>query len=183
MPQTVPAALALVQAFVNTHDLELHADALASLPTTRAWLIDNGLLDAACDVSESDRQALIQVREALRMLMLANNGDPLSPDGLATLDRHAAHAPLLVRFQSDGTAGFEPADGGASDAIGRLLAMVAAAMAQGTWRRLKACRDHTCAWAFFDTSKNTSRTWCNMQECGNRAKARAYQQRRRAAGT
>ena len=47
-------------------------------------------------------------------------------------------------------------------------------MADGTWRRLKACREDTCQWAFYDRSKNRSGTWCSMAVCGNRAKARAY---------
>ena len=54
------------------------------------------------------------------------------------------------------------------------------AMADGTWPRLKACAAHNCEWAFYDTSKNRSRTWCNMAVCGNREKARAYRQRQRA---
>jgi predicted RNA-binding Zn ribbon-like protein len=53
-------------------------------------------------------------------------------------------------------------------------------MADDTWNRLKACRLDNCQWAFYDTSKNRSRTWCSMKVCGNRAKARAYRERQRA---
>jgi predicted RNA-binding Zn ribbon-like protein len=35
--------------------------------------------------------------------------------------------------------------------------------------------------AFYDRSKNSSRTWCSMSSCGNRAKTRAYRGRRHAA--
>ncbi len=50
-------------------------------------------------------------------------------------------------------------------------------MAEGNWPRLKVCREDTCAWAFYDRSKNRSGAWCSMAVCGNRTKARAYRAR------
>ena len=38
--------------------------------------------------------------------------------------------------------------------------------------------DRECGWLFLDTSKNHSRRWCDMNDCGNRAKQRRMQQRR-----
>jgi len=43
--------------------------------------------------------------------------------------------------------------------------------------RMRACGAETCRWLFLDTSKNHTRRWCNMRVCGNRAKARKFQQR------
>jgi len=54
-------------------------------------------------------------------------------------------------------------------------------MGTDEWRRLKVCRNDTCLWAFFDTSKNRSRHWCSMGDCGSQVKARAYRLRRKAA--
>jgi predicted RNA-binding Zn ribbon-like protein len=181
MPPPIPPGLALVRDFVNTYDVDLKTDALDTPAALRTWLVERGLIEPACTVSASDHQALIEVREALRALMLANNGEPVVPQVRRVLDAHATRAPLLVHFHEDGGAGFDPADGGASDAIGRLLATVVGEMARGNWPRMKVCREHSCEWAFYDSSKNASRTWCNMQVCGNRAKARAFQQRRKAA--
>ena len=66
-------------------------------------------------------------------------------------------------------------DGG----LGRLLAIVHGTLARPEqWRRLKACRLHTCEWAFYDHTKNRSGAWCTMQVCGNRTKARSYRERR-----
>jgi predicted RNA-binding Zn ribbon-like protein len=44
--------------------------------------------------------------------------------------------------------------------------------------RVRACEAHSCRWLFLDTSKNHTRRWCNMKVCGNRAKARRFQERR-----
>ncbi len=38
--------------------------------------------------------------------------------------------------------------------------------------------DRGCGWLFLDASKNHSRRWCDMNDCGNRAKQRRLQQRR-----
>ncbi len=46
--------------------------------------------------------------------------------------------------------------------------------------RIKKCADESCGWLFIDGSKNRSRKWCDMKDCGNRAKARRHYQRVRA---
>jgi predicted RNA-binding Zn ribbon-like protein len=44
--------------------------------------------------------------------------------------------------------------------------------------RVRTCEADSCRWLFLDTSKNHTRRWCNMKVCGNRAKARRFQERR-----
>jgi predicted RNA-binding Zn ribbon-like protein len=39
---------------------------------------------------------------------------------------------------------------------------------------LRICASETCGWLFIDTSKNHSRRWCSMRDCGNRAKVRRF---------
>jgi predicted RNA-binding Zn ribbon-like protein len=43
--------------------------------------------------------------------------------------------------------------------------------------RVRTCAADTCRWLFLDTSKNHTRRWCNMKVCGNRMKARRFQER------
>ena len=81
------------------------------------------------------------------------------------LERVARRAGLRVGFV-DGELVFESRD--------PVLTAVAEAMADGSWSRLKACRSDTCQFAFIDTARNRSRTWCDMAVCGNRAKARRF---------
>ena len=42
------------------------------------------------------------------------------------------------------------------------------------------CAGDDCGWFFLDTSRNQSRRWCEMETCGNKAKARAHYHRQRA---
>lgn len=47
--------------------------------------------------------------------------------------------------------------------------------------QLRECASDTCEWLFLDRTRNHSRRWCDMGDCGNRAKQKRY--RSRAAGT
>jgi predicted RNA-binding Zn ribbon-like protein len=46
--------------------------------------------------------------------------------------------------------------------------------------RVHACASDNCGWLFVDTSKNRSRRWCDMADCGNRAKVRRHYARARS---
>lgn len=46
-------------------------------------------------------------------------------------------------------------------------------------RRVKKCGDPACGWLFLDTSRNLSRRWCDMRDCGNRAKASRFYKKRK----
>ena len=48
--------------------------------------------------------------------------------------------------------------------------------------RLKACAADDCGWVFLDHSRNRSRRWCDMSDCGNRAKVRRFRSRHGAEG-
>jgi predicted RNA-binding Zn ribbon-like protein len=56
----------------------------------------------------------------------------------------------------------------------------AALLTAGKLDRVRQCADGRCGWLFFDTSKNRSRRWCSMEDCGNRAKARRHYEKSRA---
>jgi predicted RNA-binding Zn ribbon-like protein len=49
-------------------------------------------------------------------------------------------------------------------------------------RQLRACpvEDGGCGWLFLDRSRNGSRRWCAMEDCGTQAKIRKLGERRRA---
>jgi predicted RNA-binding Zn ribbon-like protein len=172
-----PGRLRVVQDFVNTVDLESGEEQLGDPAAAAAWLAERGLLAAGTGLDGDDVERLHEVREALRSLARGNNGGAVDDGAVATLARHADAAPLVVRIGEDGSAPLVPAGRGAAAAVAALLAIVHDAEVDGTWRRFKACREHTCEWAFYDHSKNRSSTWCVMSVCGNRAKARSYRRR------
>lgn len=177
-----PGELELVRAFVNTLDVESGEDALAAPGALELWLAERGLLSRGVAARPAEARRALAVREALRSLLAANNGG--RPDGGAArvLDSAAGRAGLSLRFAPEGSAGLQPRAGGVDGAVGWLLAIVADAMAAGSWARLKACRAEGCRWVFYDRARNRSRAWCSMAVCGNRAKARAHRERGRGRG-
>jgi predicted RNA-binding Zn ribbon-like protein len=173
--------LALVRDFVNTLDLEEDRETIGGPAELAGWLLERGLLvpaGSAPNATPEEQALALETRETIRRLLLANSGEPGKPDDLAALDRLAADAALTPRFQAGGMR-LEPMAGGVTGALGRLLAIIAEAMAEGSWSRLKACSDHGCQWAFYDRSKNHSAHWCSMKVCGNRAKARQFREKQR----
>jgi len=46
--------------------------------------------------------------------------------------------------------------------------------------RVRECGSATCEWLFIDKSRNHTRRWCDMNDCGNRAKVRRFRARQRA---
>ena len=176
-----PGDLELVRAFVNSVDFDDQVEELERPADLAAWLSSRGLMDGGEPVSEGDLRRALDVREGLRALLLANNGHDLDAAAVERLDRAASRAGLRLRFRPGAEPGLEPDATGVDGAIARLLAIVAASVAEGTWPRLKACVHETCLWAFYDSSKNRSKRWCRMEACGNVEKARAYRERRRGS--
>lgn len=176
--QDAPNALELVRQFINTWDLEHATDALADLGGLRTWLSSHDLLDPSAEVTESDRAKAIRMREALRALALTNSGRPLDPQVPLILNRLSSTADVRIRYGNDGSQTLAPRqDGGIDQALGHILAIAGTAALDGTWKRLKVCPAEDCLWAFYDHSRNRSGVWCQMSECGNRSKVRAFRTR------
>lgn len=180
--QHAPGELERLREFVNTLDIETASDELATPGQLRRWLVDHDLASPGTRVTRADVDRATSLREALRAILLThtNEGVP-APTAWRTLDEIARRAEVGLRFDERGAASVQPSAGGVDGALGRLLATVQAASADGSWSRLKACREPSCEWAFYDYTKNRSGAWCTMEVCGNRAKARAYRERRAAA--
>ncbi len=177
--QVAPGRLELVREFVNSLDVDDDTDQLDAA-SAADWLAARGLPGGNQALTDDDRERLISLREALRSLLDANNaGEPPPAESLETLNRQASDAALGLRFDAEG-AELVSTCGGVDSAIAELLAIVHETMRDGSWSRLKLCPADDCRWAFYDRSRNRSGTWCDMGVCGNRAKARAFRERRHA---
>jgi predicted RNA-binding Zn ribbon-like protein len=170
-------SLELIEAFVNTAELDEDRDDLREPAGLVRWLADHGLAPAQVDASDREAHDARAVREALRELLRANNGVEVDRDAAsAVLDGAARRAGLAVRFE-DGAIRLAPRERGVAGGVALVLAAAAETMADGSWQKLKACRADTCRWAFIDNARNRSRQWCSMSVCGNRAKARSFRAR------
>ncbi len=182
-----PGELALVQAFVNSHfslGEDWGEDRLGTPEGLRSWLAAYDLVRRGGDAPTGrDRARAVAVREGLRALA-AINGRPRArapAAALADLNAAAVGAAVEIRLSASGPRFVAHAGRELDEALGRLLALTATAMVDGTWARLKVCPGEHCGWAFYDHSRNASGRWCSMSVCGGRAKARAHYRRRQVA--
>ena len=178
--ERAPGPLRALQEFVNTVDIEHGIDELTGPAALRAVLGRIDVLASDEPLTAADLDRAVELREALRGLVLSKDTGRLDEAHRATLDRAARAAHLSLRFGEDGEARVTAEAPGVDGAFGRLLALAYAGMASGEWIRLKACPRDVCHWIFWDKSRNLSGKWCSMSVCGNRTKTRVY--RRRHAG-
>jgi predicted RNA-binding Zn ribbon-like protein len=170
-PNSAPEPLVDVQRFVNTCDPGHGSDWLED------WLAGQGLAGMGSAELEQARA----LREAIRELLLAHNDGadtPSRPD-LSVLSTAADAALLTIDFARPALV---PRAAALDGVLGSVVIACLEAMRNGTWERLKCCRNSTCRWAFYDYSRNRSANWCSMKICGNRTKTRSYRQRRRSPG-
>ncbi len=177
IPKAAPPPLRLVQSFVNTVDLEHGREWLGDARELAAWSVERRLVPRGTRFTKADLGQAIELREAFRALLAANRDRQRDAAALGILTRAAHAGELTISFEG-GAPTLEARADGVDGLCGQLVGVVAAAMLDGSWERLKACRN--CRWAFFDESKNRSAHWCSMSLCGNRLKTRAYRRRNRS---
>jgi predicted RNA-binding Zn ribbon-like protein len=147
------------------------------------------LLRQAADRPEEARVVMnraIALREAIYEIFaaVAHGRSPAATD-LTTLN--AALSGMQARSQIAPTeTGFAWQWAGEEDALDRPLWSVARSAADlltsDELQRVGQCADDRgCGWLFLDTSRNHTRRWCSIQDCGNRAKAQRHYERKRSS--
>ena len=138
--------------------------------------------------AESHRQA-IRRREALHdVVVAAVDAGPIPAAALETVNAWIADALAHRRFRTVAPGKFEASfeDDGDLLAFLRPVALDAAELLEHevSGGRVRVCEERLvgrCAWLFLDATKNHSRRFCTMKECGNRAKQRRHYQRTKSS--
>lgn len=180
-----PGELALVQAFINSVDREEGIEEWPTPAHLERWLADRALIapDDTAPLDDDDLARAIAMREALRDLIAWSNGDRSGTSPVERLHAAAGEPGRMLRAEADagGRLTLVPVAAGLDGVFAQLLAIVARAQVDGTWARMRLCRNPGCRWAFYDASKNRSSVWCDMAMCGSRHKARVYRARHRTS--
>lgn len=179
---------------VSNHASEQPGETLFNYEAVLAWAQRVGLLSledvdrlAKKAVCQPERAARIlaktlELREAIyRIFVAKTQGKPPMKEDLTVLNSTLSYltqgaqlAPHADRFEWQWNF-----DENALEAPLWLIALSAVdLMTSEYYARLGQCADEDgCGWLFVDTSKNHSRRWCDINDCGNRAKQRRYQKR------
>jgi predicted RNA-binding Zn ribbon-like protein len=179
---------------VNLRDSDRFRDRLESYGDLLNWAVHAGVLTTGQarelnteaerdpDSAASTLQRAIELREVIfRMFSAMAAGRAPSDEDLGIYNRHfsAAMSRASIRRENGRyTVGFQR-----NQALDGMLAPIAWSAAEllrdPASARIKECDGETCGWLFLDTSKNHSRRWCEMRDCGNRAKAQRHYQKLR----
>lgn len=160
---------------VNTEWVEAGAprDLLAIPGGLDHWLRQHGL-DGDAD-TPSLAAALNDTRATLRRCLASDDADGEARVALNGILEHGCVVPRLDEAGAGEAIEVEPAWSPAWAAARDYVEL------RARWPRwrVRACAHPECILYFLDTTRNGTRRWCDMRTCGNRAKARRYQQRHR----
>ncbi len=125
-----------------------------------------------------------RLRDLLRRVFVAvAQGIVASAEDLAVFNMHVPTALAQTRVTPTGT-GYAWTWADDRDALDRMVWPIVRSAAEvlvaGDLTRVRVCGGDRCGWLFVDTSKNRSRRWCDMQDCGNVAKVRRFRTRQHA---
>jgi predicted RNA-binding Zn ribbon-like protein len=182
-----PGGLALVQDLVNTKGIRPYAvDLLASPDSASAWQADAAEAwaatrgvdapDGVTEVTGDDLPRLRELRSTIDALLPAGTGARHPVDAIPGTQVRLAPGP-------DGQVSIVPVGDGAAWTASAVWSEVMLAQLDGSWARLKLCRNVDCASAFYDASRNNSGVWHSVRTCGNAANLRASRARKRERET
>lgn len=172
--------------FLNTAYLPERDDVLGDGRAT-GWLTDWLGGPPAASTGSGDEAPLRQLRdlrEGLRQFAAANNGQPPDDEAIGRAAAALGSVELVLDLGGQDRAPQLLAAAAAATMSERALVAVAECFLKARltqhWARVKACAAPDCRYAYFDSSRNRSRRWCEMAYCGNRAKNRAWRERQNA---
>jgi predicted RNA-binding Zn ribbon-like protein len=122
-------------------------------------------------------EKILHLREAIYRIGLAiARGDSISNRDLLIL-REQANAPKPAVVTSPDGLRWKPDPQQASQQLMAILSSEALSLfCSPRSSSIGICEGGLCGWLFLDESRGRRRRWCDMKDCGNRAKARRYYQ-------
>ena len=161
-------------------DLVAWAEARGVLAKGEAVRLRRAAAAAPEDARAAYRRA-IRLRESIyRVFQRRASGKPPAADDLGTLNRFVVEMYRDAQLVVDGDR-VVLETGSAAETLDRPFApVIRAAVDLVTSEQASlvgACADDTCGWLFLDTTRNRTRRWCTMQDCGNRNKVRRFRSR------
>jgi predicted RNA-binding Zn ribbon-like protein len=142
----------------------------------RRWIAEAGMLETPPRVSARQLAAARTLREAINRL--ARPGIEPEPGDREELNRWAACTPPAPQLAADGRLVWV-----ARRPVEAMLATVARdavdLLSGPLAHRIRECGAADCALLFVDASRPGRRRWCSTEACGNRARTKAYRQRRK----
>jgi predicted RNA-binding Zn ribbon-like protein len=178
---------------VSDHDSDSSRDYLVSYAALLSWSEHADILPHSVSrrmrekaerrPAEAKRvlERATALREALFRIFMATSADRTpQPQDLALLNEHLAHAlshSQILSFRSAFEWGWQSPEDALDQMLWPIARSAADLLTSDRLSRVRECEGDLCGWLFVDLSKNHSRRWCSMGDCGNRAKAQRFYSR------
>jgi predicted RNA-binding Zn ribbon-like protein len=166
--------------FATYGDLVAWAEARGVVAKPEAGRLRRAAAAAPEEARAAYRRA-IKLREAIyRVFERRASGKPPAADDLATLNRFVAEMYRDAQLVVDGDRVVLQTGSPAGTLDRPFAAVIRAAIDLLTGDQaplVGTCADDTCGWLFLDTTRNRTRRWCTMKDCGNRNKVRRFRSR------
>jgi len=145
----------------------------------RDWLVSQSLLPSGVSFDEPSYRRGIELRDSLyRIFSAIAAGNRAEPDDVDILNGELTEA--LAKIELTDQLEWTLSEGNPLEKAFMAVALSAANLITSPLvGRIRECANDTCGWIFVDRSKNRSRRWCSMSDCGNLEKARRFQARKR----
>jgi predicted RNA-binding Zn ribbon-like protein len=170
--------------FLNTRELENGqlVDHLHQPGDAIGWFVEHGVLHDGEGPAwtAADLRRVKAARDALHEVVDAVVEDRRPTEHAVETVNAALRMGVVPQLECDGRIvkiGHRHGASAVDDAISSLAAPILEELASGKPDRFRICANETCRWTFYDASPTGRRRWCNMQTCGNRAKAARHRAR------
>lgn len=173
--------------YLNTYDdLVAWSRHVGTITDNEAKKVSRRANNAPAEARSAHRHA-IELREAIyRIFTIILEGQSPAQEDLAVFNDYLGDAMMrsqIVKTQDgyhwDMTANKESLDW----ILNPVIRSAADLLVSEEIRQVKRCADPTCGWLFLDISRNRSRRWCDMADCGNRAKASRFYKKNKKSNT
>ena len=161
-----------------------------------SWAVRTGILDDDTAAELSDKAArqpegaqrtyrrAIDLREAIfRVFSSVARDDRPEESDLSALNAALPEAMAHLRLvRNEGRFEWDWIEDAASfdRVLWPVVRSAALLLTSETLPRVGMCANSDCGWLFIDMSRNKSRRWCDMKDCGNRAKAKRFYRKKKA---
>lgn len=137
--------------------------------------------------AKSTHKKAIELREAIyRIFTTTMKDQPPAREDLAVFNTYLAEAMMRSRIVKSQDGFYWDLTGNKTKLdwiLSPVIRSAADLLVSEEFKQVKKCADPTCGWLFLDISRNRSRRWCDMADCGNRAKASRFYKKRKKSDT
>jgi predicted RNA-binding Zn ribbon-like protein len=171
--------------YLNTYnDLVAWSQRVGTINEKEAKILSRKAAGHPAQAKSAHKRA-IDLREAVyRIFTISLTGQSPAPEDLALFNEYLGETMMrsqIVKTKSgfywDMTGNKEKLDW----ILNPIIGSTADLLISDEFRQIKKCADPFCGWLFLDTSRNRSRRWCDMADCGNRAKASRFYKKNKNA--